>query len=222
MKPLQERKVTFVALQNQSTKLNKESWQGVSDLVNDPRYKDLVAAVKADPSATGSQDFQKQCRLIGPMTEATVVIVMPPGTIGKIITGKTSKEDILKCLQACSAGSCKPGACSDRRFKQNVVPIDSVLEKVERLQGVTFSWNRNAYPQRFFPEGNEIGLIAQDVEAVIPEVVQTDADGFKSLTYEKLTAVLVEAVKDLKRKIDAQDSIIGAQNEKMKALDAKR
>jgi hypothetical protein len=128
-------------------------------------------------------------------------------------------------LQACSSGSsCAPGApgCSDRRFKQNITPIASALEKVTKLQGVTFTWNTKEYPRRFFTNEPQIGLIAQDAETVIPEVVLTDKEGFKSITYDKLTAVLIEAVKELKTQMNSQDSIIKAQSARIKALEAKK
>lgn len=223
LKPLQERKVALVALQNQSTKLNAESWQGVNEFANDANYKQLVTAIKADPSAAGSQEFVKQCGLLVPLTEAAVVVLLPPGSIGKILSGKVTKADILASLQACAAGSsCKPGACSDRRFKQNVTPIDSALAKVAKLQGVTFTWDRAGFPRRFFPEGSEIGLIAQDVEEVVPEVVLTDAEGYKSISYDKLTAVLIEATKDLQTRIDGQDSLITVLQERIRALETVR
>jgi len=218
IKPLQERKVALVALQNQSTKSNAESWSGVNDFANDTLYKDLVAAIKADPAAAGSQDFVKQCGLMTTLTEATVVVLMPPSKIAKVLSGKLTKADILKSLQSCSAGS---GCCSDRRFKQNITPIDSALDKVTKLQGVTFIWNRAAFPDRNFSDGREIGLIAQDVEPVIPEVVHTDFDGYKSISYDKLTAMLIEAVKELKQKNSVQDSLIQALNARIKVLEAK-
>jgi hypothetical protein len=218
IKPLQDQKVVLVALQNSTTKSNAESWAGVNDFANDANYKQLVTAVKADPAAPGSQEFMKQCQLISPLTEATVVVLMPPGKITKVINGKTTKNDILKSLQSCKTGS---GCCSDRRFKQNVKPIASALEKITKLQGVTFTWNRKEYPQRFFTDAPQIGLIAQDVETVIPEVVLTDEEGFKSIAYDKLTAVLIEAVKEMKQEIATQTSLIQAQNARIKALEGK-
>jgi hypothetical protein len=109
IKPLQEQKVALVALQNSSTKFSAESWAGVNDFASDANYKQLVTAIKADPSAAGSQDFMKQCQLISPLAEATVVVLMPPGKIAKILNGKITKDDILKSLQSCKAGS---GCCS--------------------------------------------------------------------------------------------------------------
>jgi hypothetical protein len=218
LKPLQNQKVVLVALQNSTTKFNAESWAGVSDFAGDTNYKDLVAAIKADPSASGSQEFVKQCQLMAPITQATVVVLLPPGKIGKVLSGKLTKADILKSLQTCTAGS---GCCSDRRLKNDITPLTSALEKLTRLQGVTFTWNREAYPEKFFPEGRQIGFIAQDVEKIIPEVVLTDAQGFKSITYDKLTAVLVEAVKEMKQQINVQDSIIKIQEARIKALETK-
>lgn len=222
LKPLQEQKVALVALQNQATKLNQESWQGVNEFANDQQFKQFVSAMKADPAAAGSQEFLKQCGLKSPLTEATVIVLLPPGRIGKVIVGKTTKDDILKCLQSCSAGSCKPGACSDRRFKHDITPIDSALDKVSRLQGVRFTWNRAAFPDRDFPESGEVGLVAQDVESVVPEVVHTDLLGYKSLSYDKLTALLIEAVKELNGRIQVQDSIIKAQNARLEALETRQ
>lgn len=218
LKPLQEQKVTLVALQNATTKLNVESWAGVTEFINDANYKQHVSAIKADPATAGGQEFVKQCQIIGPITEATVVVLLPPGRIGKILTGKLTKADILKSLQSCTAGS---GCCSDHRFKENITPIVSALEKVTKLQGITFTWNLKEYPSRFFTDALQVGVIAQDVEAVIPELVHTDKDGFKSVEYDKLTAVLIEAVKEINRKIAMQDSLINEQNVRIKALEGK-
>ena len=225
IKQFQEQKVVLVALQNSSTKFNTESWAGVNEFANDPQYKQLVAAIKADPAASGNQEFIKQCQLLVPMSEATVVVLLPPGKIAKVLNGKVTKDDIFKSLQSasCSPGSGgKGGCCSDRRFKQNIVPIASALDKVTKLQGVSFTWNRAAFPARNFSAGKEIGLIAQDVESVIPEVVLTDVEGYKSITYDKLTAVLIEAVKELKTQMNSQYSIIKGQSARIKALEAKK
>ena len=82
---------------------------------------------------------------------------------------------------------------SDERLKDNIQVIDGALEKVSKIKGVEFDWNdkQDVY------EGHDIGVIAQDVEAVAPELVQTREDGYKAVKYEKLTALLIEAVKEL-------------------------
>ena len=79
-----------------------------------------------------------------------------------------------------------------KRWKTNIKPIEGALEKVARLQGVSFIWKADDKPG--------IGLIAEDVGEVFPEVVTYEKNGVdaESLDYDHLTAVLVEAVKELK------------------------
>ncbi len=99
-------------------------------------------------------------------------------------------------------------APSDRRLKTSITPLTSSLEKVSSLQGVSYLWDRASFPHKNFPEGKQIGLIAQDVEEVIPEVVSTDAGGYKSLAYDRLVAVLIEAVKEQKSIVEKQQTEI--------------
>jgi len=95
---------------------------------------------------------------------------------------------------------------SDLRLKTDIQPICDALSKIELLQGVSFRWNQNAKSVGATPGDQQIGVIAQDVEQVFPELVSTTNNGYKSVDYTKLTAVLLEAIKELK-----------AQNEKQQA-----
>ena len=97
---------------------------------------------------------------------------------------------------------------SDKRWKKNIQPLDSSLDKISSLQGVTYEWRTDEYPDYGFTENKQIGLIAQDVEAVLPELVSEDHDGYKAVSYAKLTAVLVEAVKELKAQNERQQAEI--------------
>jgi len=83
---------------------------------------------------------------------------------------------------------------SDQRHKQNIHSLKNALTKLQELRGVSFKWKDNA--QNADPQ---IGLIAQEVEKVLPELVSTDSEGYKSIAYGKLTAVLVEALKELQQ-----------------------
>lgn len=219
LQPLQDQKIVLVSLRNSLTKHSEASWKGVNDFVTDPQYQQITTAISADPAAEGSREFLKQCNLLPTLSEATVVVLLPPGRIGAVLTGKLTKADVLKSLQSCAGGGGCGSGCSDRRFKKDIVPIEDALEKIAMLQGVGFAWDRDNYPNRFFPEGRQIGLIAQEVEPVIPEVVLTDAQGYKSVTYDKLTAVLIEAVKELKNQVMAQDALIKAQEQRIQALE---
>jgi hypothetical protein len=79
-----------------------------------------------------------------------------------------------------------------KRLKKNIKPLDNALEKVSQLQGVSFNWKADDKPG--------IGLIAEDVGEILPEVVTYEKNGVdaQSIDYDHLTAVLVEAVKELK------------------------
>ncbi len=103
---------------------------------------------------------------------------------------------------------------SDRRWKKDIEPLRNSLEKVSKLQGVSYKWDTENHPEMEFNGDEQIGFIAQDVEPIIPELVTTDDDGYKSVSYEKMTAVLVEAVKELKAENDA----LKAQSETFKTI----
>ncbi len=89
---------------------------------------------------------------------------------------------------------------SDIRLKDNLTVISNPLEKLSKLSGYSFEWNSK---QSAYAEGKkDIGLVAQEVEEVLPEIVKTRQDGFKGLQYEKLIPLLVEAIKEQQKQID--------------------
>jgi hypothetical protein len=86
---------------------------------------------------------------------------------------------------------------SDESLKTNITLLNNALEKVKQLEGVSFNWKNTGRA--------DIGLIAQDVEKVIPEIVHTNEEGLKSVEYGNLVAILIEAVKEQQEEIDSQD-----------------
>ncbi|QTA86159.1 Collagen triple helix repeat-containing protein [Desulfonema magnum] len=107
----------------------------------------------------------------------------------------------------CSSGT---WSGSDARWKKDITPLQNSLEKVSQLQGVSYDWRTEEYPDKGFTEDRQIGLIAQEVEPVVPEVVNTDDEGYKSVSYGKLIPVLVEAIKELKTENEALKARIEA------------
>jgi hypothetical protein len=103
---------------------------------------------------------------------------------------------------------------SDMRWKKSVTPIDNALSLIERLQGVRFEWRSEEYQDKHFEKGVQVGMIAQEVEQVLPEIVKADQDGSKAISYEKLTAVLVEALKEQNKKIKELEAKIDKNNGK--------
>jgi hypothetical protein len=89
---------------------------------------------------------------------------------------------------------------SDIRWKKNIETIASALDKVLQLRGVTFEWRKEEYQEMNFNSGKHLGLIAQEVEQVIPEVVHQNDEGYKSLAYSNLVALSIEALKELQAK----------------------
>ena len=93
---------------------------------------------------------------------------------------------------------------SDKRFKKDIVTVNNALSKVLQLRGVNYYWRNNEFPNRGFDDKLELGLIAQEVEVVIPEIVAEIGDGYKGVEYSKLVALLVEAIKEQQAIIDGQ------------------
>ena len=87
---------------------------------------------------------------------------------------------------------------SDDRLKTNVRELTNALDKIQKIRGVSFEWNQAGQTAGAAPGDRQIGVLAQEVESTLPELVSTDKDGYKSVDYTKLTAVLIEAVKELK------------------------
>mgnify|MGYP003633180461 CR=1 FL=1 len=93
---------------------------------------------------------------------------------------------------------------SDERLKENIVQLKGALDKVNSLRGVTFDWKDLTDEERktiHSHEGSDIGVIAQEVQEQYPELVQQREHGYLSVDYQKLTAVLIEAVKELSQKV---------------------
>ena len=90
-------------------------------------------------------------------------------------------------------------ATSDKRLKNNITPIEDALNKVSQVQGIEFDW----IPKEGIHgnEGHDVGIIAQEIEKVLPEVVTTRDNGYKAVKYEKIIPLLVEAIKELQKEV---------------------
>ena len=87
-------------------------------------------------------------------------------------------------------------AYSDRRVKENIKTIDNALDKVTKLRGV--SYNRKDIEDK----STKIGVIAQEVKDILPEVVDQDGDDKYSVAYGNMAGVFIEAIKELKAEIE--------------------
>jgi len=91
---------------------------------------------------------------------------------------------------------------SDKRLKKDIIGINSCLEKVLKLNGVSYYWDKKNFPEMNFSDTRQIGLIAQDVKVFFPEVVDEDKEGFLSVQYSHLVPVLINAIKEQQLLID--------------------
>lgn len=98
---------------------------------------------------------------------------------------------------------------SDGRFKKNITRISNALSAVLSLEGVTYNWRTEEFPERFFTERMEYGVIAQQIEEVVPELVDTDDNGYKSVQYSHMVPLLIEAIKEQQKIIASQHQEIG-------------
>ena len=96
---------------------------------------------------------------------------------------------------------------SDKRWKTNIKIIESPLEKLQKLSGVEFDWIEDS--KLHGNSGNDVGVIAQEVELVLPQAVQTRDSGMKAVRYEKLIPLLIETIKEQQKQIDELKNKIG-------------
>lgn len=113
-----------------------------------------------------------------------VGLTVPSGTVGSIV----ATNDIISF------------SSSDERLKDNITPIPDSLNKISQIAGVEFDWNKKAYSHL---EGHDVGVIAQEIEAVLPEAVTTRDDGYKAVKYEKIIPLLIEGFKEQEKRISA-------------------
>ncbi|MBE0673732.1 MAG: tail fiber domain-containing protein [Bacteroidales bacterium] len=102
---------------------------------------------------------------------------------------------------------------SDLRLKKDIEVISGAIEKVKLLRGVEYNWRSDEFPDRSLPLTRQVGLISQEVEVVLPGLVTEDEEGYKGIAYGRVSALLVEAIKEQQMLIEVQQ----AENQSMKA-----
>ncbi|KYG68301.1 hypothetical protein AZI87_03325 [Bdellovibrio bacteriovorus] len=145
-----------------------------------------------------------------------VLSMNPDGGVVINHVGATSNK---LYVNGAAGGTSAWTSTSDRRFKKNISILNGALTKVLQLRGVSYNWDKEAFPDRNFSDARDIGVIAQEVESVYPEAVNTDIDGYKSVAYSKLVAPLIESTHELYGMCKAQESQIVALERKIASLE---
>lgn len=144
------------------------------------------------------------------------------GTYSINISGSAMALDPSRNYQVTSlgAGTAAPGGgeiratgdirgffSSDKRLKENIRNIENPLELISRINGVRFDWTASYIEEAggvdgYFVKKEDVGVIAQEIEAILPEIVSTRKDGTKAVKYDRLVALLIESTKELHKEVD--------------------
>ena len=97
-------------------------------------------------------------------------------------------------------------ASSDERLKSEITPIQNPLEKINSISGNSFIWNEEK--QNIY-KGKDYGVVAQEIEKILPELVETRESGYKAVKYDKLVSLLIEGIKELSQEVTKLKKEIG-------------
>jgi len=127
-----------------------------------------------------------------------------PTTVQLQVTGQIVSTDNITAYYS-----------SDISLKNNLTPISDALFKVNQLTGYEFDWNEHSH-QIQQEKGHDVGLVAQEVEKVLPEVIQIREDGIKAVAYDKVIPLLVQSIKELSSIVETQSKEIEELKQKVK------
>lgn len=125
-------------------------------------------------------------------TNATYYPTFATATSGSFTTATVSSTKLTYNPSTGALSATSHVSSSDQRLKDNIQTIENALTKLEALRGVSFTRDNQL----------EIGVIAQEVETIIPEVVQTGENGYKTVSYGNIVGLLIEAVKELSNEVN--------------------
>ena len=98
-------------------------------------------------------------------------------------------------------GDVTANTSSDRRWKDEIIPIENPIEKIKKLTGNSFVW-KDGFEVYHSNKGLDYGVIAQEVEEIMPEIVIQRDGGYKGVRYEKIIPLLIEAIKEQQKEIE--------------------
>lgn len=154
-------------------------------------------------------------KLRGPANDSSPEIIIN-GTIVEVNTGDLKVTDgsiaVGNITNSATNGRIDASndvvafSTSDIRLKDNIKTIDKALDKVNSIQGIEFDWIEKE--EVHGNSGHDVGVIAQEIEKILPDVVTTRDNGYKAVKYEKIVPLLIEAIKDLSKQVDGLKRLI--------------
>ena len=184
-----------------------DSGAGTDDVAIKGSGATTVTRTDANTITISSTDTNTQLSTAdvrGKFSEGTGITI----SSGEISIGQAvGTGDDVTFASVSATGDIVAYASSDERLKDNIEVISNPIEKVQQLKGVTWDWNDNADElQQSLPN---VGVIAQDVEKVLPQLVKDRDNGFKGVDYDKIVGLLIEAIKDQQTQIDELKEKLG-------------
>ena len=130
-----------------------------------------------------------------------------PGTFNLAVSGTAAKT-----------GGGTWSVFSDERLKHDITPMSGTLDRLMKLRGYSYEYNAEAVQNRLALPGRQIGLLAQEVETVFPDWVDRDSEGYRYVTERATTALMVEALRDMRNEKDREIDALKARNEHLESL----
>jgi len=153
--------------------------------------------LKTDNASTGGIEFHTEGSKRMEVLRGGDIKIEKSLGVGVAANGTTGRADFSNDVVAFST--------SDKRLKENIKPLNQALDKVLKISGVEFDWKELTEEEKKTIHGNEghdVGVIAQEIEKVLPEVVHTRDNGYKAVKYEKIVPLLIEAIKEQQEQIN--------------------
>jgi len=168
----------------------------------------------------GIQPAYSILELIGPQppTSPVEVITMLVDTIGAFVSIGTDSTPEALTVMGNGWFSGDIYSLTDTKVKGNIEPIENALELVSRMNGYYYDCRTDEYPNLRMPESRQVGFLAPEVKEVLPEVVSENEYGLTGVDYSRITALLVEAVKELKAENEKQADLINKLQQKLNEL----
>ena len=127
--------------------------------------------------------------------------VIPSGNVSGSISSHLTMAQISSSGDVVADGDVVAFNSSDERLKDNIQVIQGSLDKIDGIRGVEFDWNEKS-PGWARERGHDVGVVAQEVQKVIPEIVVERKNGYLGVDYKRIVPLLIESVKDLKKQIE--------------------
>jgi len=191
---------------NVKDKLNADGVISGSSQVNADSITNFDTNVKdklnADAVVSGSSQITKSLQdvtSVGNTTSTSISITNNTASTSKTTGALIVTGGIGTSGDVFAGGDVVAYASSDRRLKNEITPISEPLQKINQIGGYSFTWNEEK--QNIY-KGKDYGVIAQEIEEILPELVGTRENGFKAVKYDKLVSLLIEGIKDLSKQVE--------------------